>query len=297
MFKKALAVGLGCCLLASAPGSSSEATPAPRKKLIELGWDIPNTAFLRQHWQAMEASAPFDGVMFKIEFKGDDLKSYSTEGGWDARPWQAAWLDSALADMKACRFTKFTDNFLRFNATPGNLDWGDDAGWAALAAKLGLCARVVKAGGARGLAPDFESYGAKQFRFNPGAGRSFAGTAALARKRGAQFTGAIAREYPAAVVLSLWMNSINVKAGLSDRPESILAGGEYGLLPAFVDGMIEAAPPGMVLVDGCENGYYMARPRRPKSSGGALFRNTASSRGKCTPWPSSACRAAPPCRR
>jgi hypothetical protein len=53
------------------------------------------------------------------------------------------------------------------------------------------------------------------------------------------------------------MNSINFKAGKSDLPQNILASAGYGLLPAFIDGMLDAAPPAMVLVDGCEDGYYL----------------------------------------
>ena len=48
-------------------------------------------------------------------------------------------------------------------------------------------------------------------------------TAALARRRGAEFVQAIAREFPDAVLLTLFMNSINLKAGASDAPDSILA--------------------------------------------------------------------------
>ena len=115
----------------------------------------------------------------------------------------------------------------------------------------------MRQSGGKGLAIDFESYGAQQFRFDPGQGRTFADTAALARKRGAQFTRAVAREFPNAILLTLWMNSINFRAGASEAPDTILASSHYGLLPAFVDGMLEAAPATMVLVDGCENGYYM----------------------------------------
>lgn len=53
------------------------------------------------------------------------------------------------------------------------------------------------------------------------------------------------------------MNSINLKAGDSDTPAAILASSGYGLLPAFIDGMLDAAPPAMVFVDGWEKGYYM----------------------------------------
>ena len=152
---------------------------------------------------------------------------------------------------------KFTDNFARFNATPGTLDWADDVGWAALAEKAGHLAWLMKQTGCKGLAIDFESYGAEQFRPDPTRGRSFEALAALARERGGQFVRAVAREFPEAVLLALWLNSINFKAGASPDPAAILASEHYGLLPAFIDGMLDAAPPGMVLVDGCENGYYM----------------------------------------
>ena len=115
----------------------------------------------------------------------------------------------------------------------------------------------MKQAGAKGLAIDFESYGAHQFQFDAGKGRAFPEVAVLARKRGGQFAQAVAREFPAAVLLTLWMNSINLTAGASDTPEALLTSSSYGLLPAFIDGMLEAAPPEMVLVDGCENGYYL----------------------------------------
>ena len=237
--------------------SGAGAADSFHKKFIELGWDIPDTAFLRTHWQEMERTTPFDGIMFKVDPKDAQGKGLSTEAIWDARPWRKEWLRSALEDLQACRFKKFTDNFVRFNATPGNLAWGDEAGWAVLAEKAGLCAWLMKQSGGKGLALDFESYGGQQFRFNPVQGRSFAQMATLVRQRGRQFSEAVAREFPDAIILTLWLNSINAKAGANEDPAAILAGEGYGLLPAFVDGMLDAAPHTMVLVDGCENGYYM----------------------------------------
>jgi len=153
---------------------------APRKKFIELGWDIPSTALLRESWREMERAAPFDGVMFKVEAKDEQGRGLSSEAIWDGRPWKREWLQEALADLKSCRFARFTDNFVRFNATPGNIAWADDGGWSALADKAGHCAWLMKQSGGKGLAVDFESYGAQQFRFDSGQGRTFAGTAALA---------------------------------------------------------------------------------------------------------------------
>ncbi len=241
---------LAQALLAEEPAS-------PRVKLIELGWDIPATGLLRESWRELEQNAPFDGVMFKVETKDAQGHKLSTEAIWDARPWQRQWLQEALADLKSCQFTRFTDNFVRFNATPGTVEWTDEAGWTALAEKAGHCAWLMKQAGCKGLAIDFEPYGVNLFHFDPKKGRAFADTAALARKRGAQFVQAVAGEFPEAVLLTLFMNSINLKAGASDSPDSLLASAGYGLLPAFIDGMLDAAPPAMVFVDGCENGYYM----------------------------------------
>ena len=43
---------------------------------------------------------------------------------------------NGIADLKKRRFVKFTDNFLRIDATPGNLEWQDDQAWSKLAEKL-----------------------------------------------------------------------------------------------------------------------------------------------------------------
>jgi hypothetical protein len=247
----------GFILVSHAPAWGADATASPRVKFVELGWDIPSTASLRENWREMEQTTPFDGVMFKVEASDDHGARLSTEAIWNNRPWKRDWLQGALADLKSCRFTRFTDNFLRVNATPGDLDWADDAGWSALAGKVADCAWLVKEAGTKGLAIDFESYGARQFKFDAGKRRAFADTAALARRRGAEFTQAVAREFPDAVLLTLWMNSINFKAGASATPDKLLATTSYGLLPAFIDGMLAAAPPAMVFVDGCENGYYL----------------------------------------
>lgn len=244
-------------LLLVALGNEVAEAASPAKKFIELGWDIPTTGQLREHWREMERTTPFDGVMFSVDVRDEQGARRSSQAFWDGSPWQREWLKPALDDLRACRFERFTDNFVRLNATPGNLAWDDDKGWATLADKAGHCAWLMKQGGCRGLAIDFESYGADQFHFDPAKGGSFAETARLARRRGAQFVQAVAAEFPDAVLLALWLNSINFKAGRSPRPDSILASSGYGLLPAFVDGMVDAVPPEMILVDGCEHGYYM----------------------------------------
>jgi hypothetical protein len=227
------------------------------KKFIELGWDIPDTAFLREQHRVMEQEGPFDGVIFRVEAKNAEGRTISTQGPWSREPWQREWFQGALHDLQACQFTQYTDNFLLFNATPARIAWTDDEGWNALEEKLRICAWLAREGHVKGIAPDFEPYGENQWKFDPAQGPSFAETVALARQRGAQFTRGIAAEMPHGVILTLFLNSVVARAGHVADPATVLAQEHYGLLPAFFNGMLDAAPPEIVLVDGCENGYYL----------------------------------------
>lgn len=251
-----LRIGVLAMVLGGA-GKAVDSPPTPRKKFIELGWDIPDTRFLREHHRRMEKEGPFDGVIFSVEAATEDGRQVGTQGGWSRDRWKREWFKAALDDLKACAFTRYTDNFIRFNATPRRIEWSDDEGWGALEEKLRICGWIAREGRARGIAPDFEPYGENQWQYSPTNGRSFAETAALARKRGAQFARGLASEMPDAVVLTLFLNSVVLRAGLADDPDVLLAREHYGLLPAFFNGILDAAPPGMVIVDGCEGGYYM----------------------------------------
>ena len=119
-----------------------------KKHLVELGWDIPNTDFMRRNYESMEADAPFEGVIFKLEAKNAEDKTVSSEWAWDATPWKKDWFLQSVDDLKQCRFQRFKHNFIRFNASPGDLDWADDAGWSALANKLAVTAWVACQGAA-----------------------------------------------------------------------------------------------------------------------------------------------------
>jgi hypothetical protein len=228
-----------------------------RVKLIQAGWDLPSTGFMRAHWAEMERMTPFDGVVFKLEASADGGAKVSTLSAWDATPWKREWFQTARDDLAECHPKVLASNFVWFNATPGNLDWGDDAGWEALTGKAAICAWLLRESGQKGSVLDFESYGQRQFEFDARRGRNFPDTVALARRRGAEFVRAIAAEYPNATILAFWLNSVNHAAGRSGAPEAVLMSEAYGLLPAFINGMLDALPPEMTLIDGCENGYYM----------------------------------------
>lgn len=248
---------LTAATVAAAEPTSETAVPTrPRKKLIELGWDIPTTDYLRRHWEKMEANAPFDGVIYDLATKASDGTVCSSQTLFTKRPWNRADFDVCVDDLKSCDFKRFRNNFIRINFYPVDFEWTDDDAWAAVSDKARICAEVARATNGD-ICFDFESYGKAMFKYDASLGLSFDEAKALARRRGAQFGGAIVDVYPDVVILALWLNSINFSAGKAPNPDFALRGGHYALLPAFIDGLLDAAAPETVLVDGCENGYYM----------------------------------------
>src|SRR5947207_15435883 len=89
---------------------STHPSTAAQKRLIEFGWDEPDTAFMRQHIAEMEKT-PFDGCVFHVP--GDFLGQC-----WGKRAYREADLKPAIDDLKNTRIKTFTHNFLRFNVTP-----------------------------------------------------------------------------------------------------------------------------------------------------------------------------------
>ncbi len=229
----------------------------PSKKLIELGWDIPNTAYLKANHESMQQTTPFDGVMLALEAKDAGGKTISSQEVMDGKPWNEAWFETAVADLAACKFTTFTDNFIRFNFSPGELQWGDADGWKVFCEKTALCAKIAKRTGLKGLAVDFEAYGKQVFQFDPKSGLTFDAVRGLVRERGRQWMQGIATEYPDMVLFTLFIADVNLQAGRDTDPPAVLEQNHYGLLPAFFNGMLDVAPPELRIVDGCETGYYL----------------------------------------
>ena len=223
-----------------------------RAKLIEWGWDQPNTAYLREHIREME-QAPFDGVVLGVVVRGDDGKTIDfTWKAFGRQSFTREQIEPVIADLRATRFRKFTDNFLRFNVTPGDVDWFDDAGWETIYANARLAAAIAREGRLKGLMFDAEQYGFPLFNYQKQTGRdahSVEEYARQVRRRGRELMGAINGTFPAPTILLPVAHSF---AYVHSRDR---AKGDYGLLPAFCDGLIEAATPKTTFVDGLEMAY------------------------------------------
>jgi len=230
-----------------------------RKKLIAWGWDTAHPAQIQMNVRKIEA-LPFDGIVLS-HFK-------ATTGGEDAMfEWRAfgrerferKQLTATIETLRNIDFRRFTDNFLRFNAQPGDVDWFDD--FAPILHNAQLWAAVARETRMAGWMFDVEDYKQRLFSYNSqkyAKQKSFAHYAHQARLRGREVMAAIQEGFPNIVILfSLAHSYVNRTANAS----SILHRIDYGLLPAFINGMIEAAGRMARLIDGQEQAYGYLTPR------------------------------------
>ena len=220
-----------------------------KKKLIEYGWDVPTPAFVRDHIREME-KRPFDGLMMRLA--GGNRGKVFHGGRYREEDFAADF-----AALEAIEWERFKDNFLMMYAA-SDMDWYNDDDWANVRFNVALMARAAKAGGCH-LTFDAEPYGANPWHYptqKHAAGKSFAEYRAVARKRGAEFMAAIQQELPTAVVHTFFTFSYATHFAKNPDPYAALEKHHYGLYFDFLNGMLDAAGPGITLTDGNEGSYY-----------------------------------------
>lgn len=230
-----------------------------RKKLIEFGWDIPDTAFLRAHAREIDDS-PFDGVVFQVQARPGGAASSLSWRAFGRQAFSEADVAQARRDLRATRLRRVRSNFLRLNTTPFDLDWYDD--FSSVLGNAELAARLARAGRARGILLDTEAYEAPLFHYarqRRAAERSFEEYAAQVRRRGRELMQAFERGQPGVTLLLTFAHSL--PWAWMQRQGVELRETEYGLLAPFVDGLLEGATRG-TLVDGHELSYWYREPGR-----------------------------------
>ncbi len=230
-----------------------------RKKLIATGWDHADTKRLLENLAEME-KRPFDGVVIVVTGKDDQGKTCPMVRAHQGRKWQREWFQQPIQELQACKFQRFTDNFLSFGANPGDVDWFDDEGWKNIVEHWRIAAWVARRSGVKGLLFDPEPYSKPyaQFQYSVQSQRdkhSFDEYYAKARQRGREIMKVVAEEYPDITLFCYFMNSVNATATGQRDPRRGLIGSGYGLYPAMIDGWLDVAPPTVKLVDGCESAY------------------------------------------
>ncbi|MGB9024387.1 MAG: hypothetical protein WCC40_00280 [Rhodomicrobium sp.] len=214
-----------------------------RKKVIEWGWDEPTTAFLKENIDKVERM-PFDGVVFPLRLRDGANVTWKM---WGATKFEYSDLAYMVEDLKQTPFKSLTDRFIRANVTPGNVDWFDDQAWSIVLHNFALAAKVAKDGNCKGFMFDAEQYEGKLFDLTFATAMHMAAPEQYRvkiRQRGREFITAIAREFPDIIILLPWAYHAYDKNKQS-----------YALLPAFLDGIFEAAPQTLRLVDAGESAY------------------------------------------
>jgi hypothetical protein len=240
------------------------------KRLIEFGWDEPDTKFLREHIVEIRKT-PFDGTVFHVGYrKADGRKGNFTWEGWGTNVFTPADLAEAVSDLKSTRFGNFKENFLRFNTAPANLDWFDD--YSAVIQNASLAAQVARRGRCAGILFDIEQYQGPLFDYEkqrdaydpskPGErkSKSWELYAGQARKRGQEVMDALQQGYPGLVIFLTFGYSLPWSE--SRQGQIPLSECHYGLLAPFLDGMVAAAKGRTRLVDGHELSYSWKRPEQ-----------------------------------
>ena len=235
------------------PAEHRRTLSSPQKKLIEFGWDEPDTGMLQRLKDQFEQS-PFDGCVFHVVTHDAQRAENFTWLCWGRRRFTDLELKPALDELASVAWTRFRHNFLRFNVTPADLDWFDDH--AAVISNARLAAKIARAGHSEGILLDTEAYQAKLFDYpkqRDASRRTWDEYAAQARNRGREVMSALQEGFPDLTVLVTFGHSLPWKQ--SDGGKKPLAECRDGLLVPFLDGIIDSAKGNSRLVDGYEASY------------------------------------------
>ena len=242
------------------------------KKCIGLYFDVMNTTpsnVLANADQFADNAPYLDGVaigLHNIPVVTSDGETATSQYRWimhKSHRWTRDAVKSQLPYLKEiAKKSNLTESMLLFWMTPHGsyerLDWADDKAWANYAENMASVAWLAKAAGLKGLMLDPEEYraqGGKDAQYvHSHRDPSYRETAKLARQRGREVFSRVFKEFPDAVIFSLW-GFYHCKSWLQEgrQPYALNSLEQSGeLLHCFLNGIIDAMPPEARFVDGME---------------------------------------------
>ena len=232
--------------------SSLDVSPT---KLVQFGYDNPDTKYMRDNIEYMK-TFPFHGTVFGAKPVGGTLHEFSHQS-WGNVQYARPQMQHAVDELQATDFGEFTENYLRMNVTPGDVDWvfGD---FSAVRQNFATAGWIVQQGGAKGIALDFEPYGSPLWHYPSQAHastHSFEAYQLSAKEQGREIMLSIQAEAPNITIFLPFAYSYVWGPSQLNGNLGGLSSIEYGLMPSFLDGMIEAAGEGVQFVDGTEFSY------------------------------------------
>ena len=222
------------------------------KKLLEFGWDYPNSKFIEANITQMQ-QAPFDGVVFSFNAGIYDA--------FDSARFPDSHFDYDI--LSKIKWQKLTDNFLFLRgASLSGAHWLDDEIWDQIIKNLKKVSKALAISKAKGVAFDPEYY-YKEAKFNPWvydpqvySGLSFDQVGQHVAKRGKEFIQALQTYKPDVKILCFWLLGL-VYHQSSHQPLSQTG---MALYPFFVQGMLEGKNRSSEIIDGNESSYVYQSP-------------------------------------
>lgn len=248
------AVVLAVVGLAALSGLAGSAPlPFNAKKVIYFGWDTlgASTEDVYRNREKFAATG-FDGIAMPVDGKGIRGRAVISPKAWAYQDFSETI--PKVREMVALKGLRESYAMVYWMSRP-RLGWGDDAAWSRFEANMRVLCRVAKDAGLKGLFIDHEDYTGKPlFKWSPDEDASYDETVKLARRRGAQIFRAMFEAFPEGRIIhdrGLLQNEQEVYS--HNAPEALRVRGD--LWTAFLNGAIEALPPGGRFSDGNEASY------------------------------------------
>jgi len=219
-----------------------------KKKLVNFGWDMKSPADLAKDIDQLQ-DLPFDGLTIRAAWC---YPFYSTGLGT---------ADATVEIAKKIKWGRFTANFMYMTAAK-KVDWFDDKLWAddgEIMKNIRALARIGAAAGCKGIMfePEFVYWGQTGGPWeyalqDQKSTYTFAQFEAKVRQRGAAVINAIEEYMPDTAFLTCFWGG----GDMYSETEGI-----YGLLNAFMCGILDGADAGTRVIHGNESGTYYINTR------------------------------------
>ncbi len=266
--KLAFASAVAGAVVAGAALAASGADAAgTEKKFVLYGWDTGDASLEIVLANADKfADTGLDGISLSIKGNraGEAKRSQTRDFALTDPPWtKEEFAESVALLRKITSKQGLRHSYLQVDWSPWTrLAWADDEAWANAAHNMGVIAWIAREGKVDGLFIDPEDYRkTRQFSPCPEEG-GYEEISRLARRRGAQIMSAMAAENPDMHILFFMLLSWSTEwLGSPEDDLAALVARRQDPWPSFVNGMLDALPPGMRLADGMEFGYRFRADR------------------------------------
>ncbi|MBR6374178.1 MAG: hypothetical protein IKS20_13450 [Victivallales bacterium] len=243
----------------------SRRVPNEQKKIIHFGFVSPSTPdhVVMGALKNVDATCPFDGIginpVIKLK-RGGKTIIYNPLSQVGA-PHLLAKEDFAelIPMFRKLKETRLKHNFYIINSSVFNCDWFDDEAWSRTLNNISMLAWAAKESGFEGICLDIEPYTLTKlpFMYRPFLGHSFEETSKQVRLRAMELTIELNRQFPDITIFTFYWASQCNSALKEARPE-LLVNSKTGLMVPFINGVYDAAPTTMKIIDGNEGPSYHA---------------------------------------